>query len=70
MEIETYRIYLQAYAAALRGVATPTQGASLQVCAAVAIASQDAAKLEPISTAQALTELLGEMLTLDGKPCA
>jgi len=70
MDIETYRIYLQAYAAALRGMVTPTQGASLQVCAAVAIASLDAAKLEPISTAQVLADLIDEMLMLGGKSCA
>jgi hypothetical protein len=70
MEVETYRIYLQAYASALCGIITPTQGASLQVCAAVAIASKDAAKFEPISTAQGLADLIDEMLVLGGKPCA
>jgi hypothetical protein len=37
-----YTAYLRAYAAAMLGISTPTEGSSIDMCYAVAIATHDA----------------------------
>lgn len=70
--MESYRIYLQAYAACLRDIVTPTEGASLPVCIAVALASFDTAG-ETIESPRAqwdFAQALNEMMTEEAPPCA
>lgn len=67
-----YRIYLQAYSNSMRGFPTPSEGASLPVLIAIAIASFDTAgdEIDAPRTLGGFIASLGQMMSEETNPCA